>query len=57
MRPLRPRRMIDLYVWRRGQFLVVKSGGYADEMARVNVSEYEEDDPKARNGFDEGGYP
>lgn len=41
----------------RGQFLVVESGGSASEMSPVDVTQYDNDDAKDRNGLDEGGYP
>ena len=37
---------------RRGCFLIVKSGGYAGEMAGVNISEYEDDEAEDRKGLD-----
>ena len=36
---------------------MIESGRYGGEMAPVDVTEYENDEAKDRNGLDEGGYP
>ena len=56
MGPLLACRIVGLECCRRGQFLVVESGRYAGKMTPINVTEYDDDDAKDRDGLDEGGY-